>query len=746
VDAAAIWASYMEENLFERVKTEFDSNYYSARYGLQAEDAWNDYLSVGVTVGRFINRDHELRFMDINLDPAETDTQIAFTLHESPNNIHSITSSDTSQLSGTRLLTIDLWDTLIRRKRPADAPKLATARRILHLGWSEGLLTDQSPWDIFQRRVDIEARISRSRSSEEYELSEVLRILLNELGFTGDVTQNVESLLAFEVDEEILWSEKIQDVIDLIKKVDAQKVIASDFYLNSEHLRTIVSSLVPELSGVDVHSSCEAQSSKRLRGELFESLRDVYGMKSNQHVHIGDNMHSDVRNQINTGGTAIHVESKGKKHANPGEFTKKNISQTFDNLDTIVSSEPYSSEAYKAGQKAAQFAVALVAGAIEEALKQGVGVVHYISREGYFLKQIHDQVAPLISQHKNISARHLTVSRRATFGPSLDCSSTNSLLSDLGRLWSMYSNQSVEALLVSIGLDAEKYRESVESYELRIDERMPELGSERRFLDWLSDDEVVASIQRELQLNKTALLAYFEKSMEIENGNVVVADIGWRGSIQDNIGRILPEVKFHGVYLGLFPYLNEQVSGHTKKAVVFDGNLGEKYFYAEPPAAIERPWTPHVPSVIKFNLTESGEVLAVTEIEAGEVSHEVAEFQSGSIAASTLVARWIAAHGYSANDLRPELQSRLEDYYSNPSTAVAGIWFDSSHDDSFGALNQTSFLKLRPDRTWIENPNLEIISEAQKNSLWQHGYASWAPVKALMTLIPSEHGGNRNDS
>jgi hypothetical protein len=234
-----------------------------------------------------------------------------------------------------------------------------------------------------------------------------------------------------------------------------------------------------------------------------------------------------------------------------------------------------------------------------------------------------------------------------------------------------------------------------------------------------------------------ALKKYLNDSISSPLGSAVVADIGWRGTIQDNIGRILPDLKLHGVYLGLFPFLNEQLPSSSKKAVVFDGNRREKYFYAEPPAAIERPWTPHIPSVVKFSLDANGKAIPTTEIEEGEVSQDVIDFQLGSISASRLVASWIVAHGYTTFDLRNVLQSKLENYYTDPSSAVAGIWFDSSHDDSFGALNQTSFLKLRPDRTWIENPDNEFLKAAQAGSHWPQGYMAWKPVRSLLFLIPS---------
>lgn len=53
-----------------------------------------------------------------------------------------------------------------------------------------------------------------------------------------------------------------------------------------------------------------------------------------------------------------------------------------------------------------------------------------------------------------------------------------------------------------------------------------------------------------------------------EPGKIAIVDIGWRGTIQDNICRLFPEVDFYGFYLGLIPFLNAQPQNALKSGFI----------------------------------------------------------------------------------------------------------------------------------------------------------------------------------
>ena len=56
------------------------------------------------------------------------------------------------------------------------------------------------------------------------------------------------------------------------------------------------------------------------------------------------------------------------------------------------------------------------------------------------------------------------------------------------------------------------------------------------------------------------------------SGNIFFVDVGWRGSIQDNLSRLLPSINSFGAYLGIFKSINAQASHVEKSAYLFDLN------------------------------------------------------------------------------------------------------------------------------------------------------------------------------
>ena len=68
-------------------------------------------------------------------------------------------------------------------------------------------------------------------------------------------------------------------------------------------------------------------------------------------------------------------------------------------------------------------------------------------------------------------------------------------------------------------------------------------------------------IREQRSLTRTYLEKHFGALKEIG-----IVDIGWRGSIQDNLAHLYPERRFHGHYLGLAPWFNPQSPNGTKSA------------------------------------------------------------------------------------------------------------------------------------------------------------------------------------
>ncbi len=692
----------------------------------------SEYIEKGLPDGLAVNSAHADR-LDPCAEAVESRTtpwgpsHLVTSAGRTAGSIHELVA-----MADPLLVTIDVWDTLIVRRRPADAAKLATARRMTLIPAPHGRTTERDPFDVLALRVTVEAQLAAVDPVQEYELTHVVRETLRALwGDVPQVSQVAEQLAAAEVADEIAWTEARDDVAAL---ADLPRLaVASDFYMRTEELARVIRSAAPDWKDVPVYVSVDRHCSKRLGGGLLDLIRRDFNVGPHEHLHIGDNVHSDVDVQVAAGGSAIQVQPNPEFPA-PGEFSTSDLAACSAYLRRTLAeydrAHPTDDQHELAGRAASPLAVAVVTRGLEQAYRTGADRVHYVSREGIFLGEVHRIVEPLLRPPgvPAVEAVHLALSRRATFGASLQAPFRFSLQ----RMWSMYARQSVKALLVSIGVDPSEFEPAMRRAGLGLDEIVDDARRDQRVTAFLEDPEVEERISVHVESARSLLRRYVTSRTTLQEPFILV-DIGWRGTIQDNVVRALGIRSSIGVYLGLYPFLNAQPVGSTKIGVAFDGNLGEDFEFSDPPAVLERPWTPDLPSTVGFR-EANGEVEPVLDKELGFVSPGIASFQSGSLAAAPLVAEWMNGFGLTAEVLRSEICSWARELWLNPLPGLADIWFASDHDDSFGALNVTNFGKEVPSSGWLDGDLYQHVKAGMAASVWPEGYRVWRPVKSIVEL------------
>lgn len=703
------------------------------------------YLQVGLLDGRAVNASHFNLLTNVSrhqtvLSPVPAPAPAAV-LHEPGGRELNIPIETIAHLDAD-LVTFDLWDTIVKRTRPADAAKVASARRL----WLELGSPHWSVWELFEARVDAERELALDADDEEYEIHQVIERWLYRLDVEADHQALTTSLVEAEIADEIAGTIPVGAVATLITKLRADQrpgrslAVLSDFYIGADGLSKLLDHHGLDLDRDDVHVSCELGASKRL-GTSYAAVEAVYGAEPDRHVHIGDHPISDVQRALEHGTRAVlfrHDEADA--HPGPGSLTRQWYTGAVQSLQgdltqlARVRNSQYSNtmgeqRAFAAGVISSVLPVAHVAGVIEQAAQVGVERVYYLSREGSFLRRVHEAVGSILAGGEAPQPRHLQVSRRSTFGPSLRTLDP----SDLMRMWRQYSNQSPRGFLVSLGLDAGDYAEDLRAFGLAVDGVLANVACDEQLGEFLADRAVSKRILKSLDTNRTLLTSYLE-DRGVGEGTTLVADIGWRGTIQDNLCHLLPDLEFHGVYFGLFPYLNPQPPNSRKSAVVFDGNLGEGFNHVSPPAAVEAAWTPPIPTVLEYRRLADGRVMPVGPLEHHRADGLINAYQAGVLESATTVASWMVSVGGTTELIRSGLQEVLRRYYSCPLPGVCDIWFESAHDDTFGVLNETPYAKSRVSREFLEMPDGAEAHPAAISSLWPAGYASWLPVQAA-TLV-----------
>ena len=196
---------------------------------------------------------------------------------------------------------------------------------------------------------------------------------------------------------------------------------------------------------------------------------------------------------------------------------------------------------------------------IAECKKNGINKLFFLAREGEFFQRIYY----CLNEHTDIHTQLLMISRMSTFLPSMG----QFMRHDWNRFLGQYGNQSVRNLIMSLGLPEGELERLFETKGLVLDKSI--MNQLDLFYEAVESSEIHEYLMEKSSLAREDTVCYlhtmgFDRSDDI----VAVVDIGWRGTIQDNLCYLFPDKIIFGYYFGLIPFLNEQPANAIKRGFV----------------------------------------------------------------------------------------------------------------------------------------------------------------------------------
>lgn len=610
--------------------------------------------------------------------------------------------------SQVQLATFDVWDTLLRRCCHPDEVKLFTARHVhVHL---RARLRDPAatPWSLMQARIRCERRIGDQRRlaqglDDEYDIIEVLTAWLEEV---CDLSPNLH---AHELARQIAQRELEQEIhvsypdvrgLELARQTTApRRAIVSDFYMGEPFLRRILETHAPDLRFDHVFVSCDCRLNKRSR-RLFTHIHQTLGVTPDAHLHVGDNHASDVENPRALGAHATHFRHprEDERHA----LHQKRFSHRPHALDSTVEllhhairdachpPDDYTQkqrDLFNAGARMAPVFAGLVMLAAEEAIRVGTPTVFYFTREGEFFRQIHLAMAPIEPTGAPLPhATLLHVSRMSTFFPSLRDFTPDELM----RIWTMYPWQSMTQLFDSFHVPTFAAEPLLRRYGIDPKETICGPWRDNRARAFLKDPLVRRLLARAQIERRKLLYQYFHRrAFTRDLPHAVIVDIGWRGTIQDNIAHLFPRTQVHGFYLGLLKFLNPQPANASKTAFGPDANRDEPAIadiirFVVPFEMVSNSGSG---SVREYVRNPQGKAVPSALIDPGEsrvFDQFTRYFQAGALAAAPEVARWMRRHAVTPQEMRPHCLDLMKSLAFDPPRVLTEAFFSLTHNETFG--------------------------------------------------------------
>ncbi|VUS63620.1 hypothetical protein [Klebsiella spallanzanii] len=598
-----------------------------------------------------------------------------------------------------KLKTVDVWDTILRRNCHPDFIKRSTAYYFF-LKY-HALHKVDSVDQLFTKRVETERTIGQKNKNlgydDEYLIQDVmLQWVENYISAQQyDTTAISHELYSWEIEQEKKNIYLDPDVKEFLAQYPSDiTLFLSDFYTSSANLKELLLSAGLDTSVIsDGISSIDERLNKR-SGRLFDFVQNKYQISPVDWIHIGDNEWSDVQMPASKGIQSIrYLPSQQHQLREQKEFLwRKNEELTEAITNNILKEYTKSKDLpvdFQLGLKTTPLIAGFCLKILEQAITSKCEKILFFTREGEFfikamdvlIKNIKANISEIIIPEIDI----LEVSRLATFAPSLQDIS----LKEMMRIWNLYSTQSISSLFKTLNVAPIKFQSFIEKYGIPADEQIQYPWQDSRIQQLFDDSNFKETLWQHVIQQRAILKRYFKTKGLIDDVNtrICVVDIGWRGTIHDNIALLYPNIHFTGVYLGLQKFLNEQPLNTSKVAFGPDLNHQLEYpHFLDSVAPIEMITNSPSGSVIGYG-EENGKLVAIRSVNDDENStwHNFTKtFQEGILAGMEPFSSTILSYGLTHDIVRDHALKVWDVLISGNNKSLTDAFNNLNHNETFG--------------------------------------------------------------
>lgn len=464
-------------------------------------------------------------------------------------------------------VVFDVFDTIVHRNiHPQDVKKITSKRLVERLG------LDCTPKEIYDLRFNIERELCLLNDSDGFDLEFNLEVFAERLfekisNIYNLNTISIEEFIELVIDIEISVEQSVlyvdPNIVNTIRSLHARGInvyICSDFYIPGKHLKTILKPFGFNSCIKNYYVSADYKLTKR-SGKLYKILLNE-GITNA--IMIGDNEHSDCKMALENGWQAYHLD-RAKFHQKyeqyQGEFESKSIIELKISQILTTSKERMFPEM-------AMTSFYFIHKLYNELTKEGYKDVLFLAREGQLIEELFNsyQKNYLGLKSPAIKSHYFKVSRRSTFLPSLTVLSEE----NFHNLFRQYVNISLSDFLQSLGFNNDYIEEIAKTCGIDKDLREKDFPSSFAFEKLITNINFINTYEERRQTQKNNFNAYINSLGLKDTSKIAIIDVGWKGTIQDNIFKILDEkTKINGYYFGLVKPSENDIK-NPKKGILFD--------------------------------------------------------------------------------------------------------------------------------------------------------------------------------
>ena len=471
-----------------------------------------------------------------------------------------------------RVVCFDYFDTLFTRNIEPEATKRVAAgvlSQVLH-----GVVSGAKLYEI---RRQLEPFLCRENDyaglDPEFNLAEFGRYYFFALyqqfaDLLTDWTPGrfIQTVLEIELAVELQVQTPCRETLDVARELKEQGrkiVLISDFYLPKEWFQKMVA--INEVADLFDHLYVSAEYRlKKASGRLYDHVCRDLDCPADKMIMIGDNLHADGTMAAEAGLMTLTLKPLEEQTPDNGgisvdsrTWTSASVAAEFSRL--LIGSGPFR----EMGSSLWLFICRL----FQQLMRDGTRDVFFFSKEGEFLRSLFDQFQQEVIGYREINSHYLLVSRKATFLASLRPLAEE----DFARLFTYYHEVSLLDFLQSLNVETSIAENICEELGLDGLTRFPGLKHHPIFQTLISSVRFQKEYERRRVFQRQNFIRYLDSfGVAYRRDGLTIVDVGWKGSIQDNVYHILQgEVPLQGYFIGSL-IATEWTPTNLKKGLLFD--------------------------------------------------------------------------------------------------------------------------------------------------------------------------------
>lgn len=456
-----------------------------------------------------------------------------------------------------KVVAFDCFDTIIHRDCHPETILYIWARNVC-----AKIKFIISPKELYKIRKQSERNLRNLLGVDEVSYKELIRGIYDcldsnnkeklEIGF--DMFFNISYSIEKKIELNHIKLDK--EGIDLIKSYRKQMkkiIIISDFYLDKTFFIDMFSKL-DILEFIDeIYISSEI-GKRKSTGNLYHHVLKCLDIQPYEMLMVGDNKKSDIDIPRDIGimtsykyynNTKSMVSLKQIKRKIRGICCNVKIDNAFDGFTPII--------------------LLFIAKLYEALIKENCKNVLFCSREGQKLKVLFDEYQRIFFGYQKIQSQYFYVSRRSTLIPSLRDVDTE----DFHYIFRQYKILRLRDFLLSIGFEKDEIEKIRKLTVCDLDQNISSPKEDPFLKSFISNSNFIDIYNKKRAIQKKLIKQYVRQfGINPDNDTIYMVDIGWKGTIQDNLFNIFDKnTNIHGYYFGLFN--NDKSEKNMKDGIIF---------------------------------------------------------------------------------------------------------------------------------------------------------------------------------